>query len=294
MLNAHPRVECRNEGWVFNHRGNGLGTWIDEAKFRDWASYPEARGTWLKDVSVDSALTSMRRAMLLALYERAVVAEGWKTWENLAWAGEKTTMHLCTSAETVHGMFPDARFLHMLRDGRDVVVSDMFLLLKERSHHGLSARGVAHCEAVRAYYLRPDADPRGGPDLFCDDVLEYLAGEWALSVAGGARAAELYGPSFLQIRYERLRADTRAGVRAMLEWLGVESHDDMVEHLVNIGKFERHAGGRSPGQADPTSEWRKGVSGDWASYFTARDRAVFKSVAGSVLIETGYVEDRSW
>ncbi|MBY0262172.1 MAG: sulfotransferase, partial [Phycisphaerales bacterium] len=139
MLNAHQRIECRNEGWIFNDLACSLPDWLNEWAIRAWAKSREAKGTWLKDQSVDEAILAMRRAMLQALYHQAIVREGWKSYEDLRWVGDKTTLHFCASADTIHAYFPDARFLHMLRDGRDVVVSDMFLLLRDSDFDGLSS-----------------------------------------------------------------------------------------------------------------------------------------------------------
>lgn len=290
MLNAHPRLECRNEGWVFNDRGCSLPDWLNEPAIRAWGASREAQGTWLRGQSVDEAILVMRRAMLQALYRQAIIREGWKVYDDLRWVGDKTTLHLCTSADAIHAYFPDARFLHMLRDGRDVLVSDMFLLLRDGLFSSLSARGARHCERAAEHYLR-----RRGPavPLFDEEVMIRLVGDWARSVAGGQRARELFGPAFYQLRYESLVADPRL-IRPVLEWLGVESHDELVEHMVALGDFKRNADGREPGQEDRAAEWRKGIVGDWRTYFTPEDNAMFKSLAGALLVELGYERDLSW
>src|SRR5262245_3607144 len=72
MLNAHPQIECRNEGWMFNEFGASFTDWTDEAKVRAWAARREARGTWLRDMSVEDALRVMRRAMWTALVKEAI------------------------------------------------------------------------------------------------------------------------------------------------------------------------------------------------------------------------------
>ena len=56
MLNAHPQIECRNEGWMFNDFGASFPEWLDEGKVRAWAERREAKGTWLRDQTVEEAL----------------------------------------------------------------------------------------------------------------------------------------------------------------------------------------------------------------------------------------------
>ena len=39
---------------------------------------------------------------------------------------------------------------------------------------------------------------------------------------------------------------------------------------------------------------RKGVAGDWRNHFTPEAAHVFDSIAGELLVESGYEPDRSW
>lgn len=286
MLNAHPEIECRNEAWVFNDLGCSFGSWLDEKRVRAWMGRKEARGTWLRHMSADDAVAVMRRSMLMGLYREAVEREKWKEWSKLKWVGDKTTMHFCTHAAEIHGLFPDAKFLHMVRDGRDVVVSDCFLLMREREYRGLSAKAVAEVERARAYHFEKKglAAPLFGPAL-----LEWLIGQWVESIAGGQKARELYGAcGFFEVRYERLVEDPKR-IGEVLEWLEVAHDAQTVERLVGIGVFEKHSGGRKRGEEDVQAEWRKGVAGDWRNYFTEADTALFKSMAGELVVELGYV-----
>ena len=51
---------------------------------------------------------------------------------------------------------------------------------------------------------------------------------------------------------------------------------------------EKLSKGRSRGEEDPTSFFRKGVSGDWRSAFTERDEKTFEQEAGDLLVKLGY------
>jgi hypothetical protein len=58
--------------------------------------------------------------------------------------------------------------------------------------------------------------------------------------------------------------------------------------------------------ANPDAEWQaeksgdlarlipKGKQGSWQKLFTARDKAIFKDVAGQLLIDWGYEKDLEW
>jgi hypothetical protein len=56
---------------------------------------------------------------------------------------------------------------------------------------------------------------------------------------------------------------------------------------VESASFARLAG-RERGDEDPTSFFRKGVAGDWKTYFAERDERVFDEEAGELLATLGY------
>jgi hypothetical protein len=291
MLNAHPQIECRNEGWMFNDFGASFPDWLDEAKVRCWAERREARGTWLRHQSIDEVLRDMRRALWLAVTRRAIEREGWKDWSKLRFVGDKTTTHFCAQADEIRRIFPDARFLHMLRDGRDAVVSDAFLLFRELDTRDLPADARDEALASRQYRFFGTGKPL---PLFGPALLRHLASDWAVAASGGRRARELFGPNWREVRYERLVERPVDELRAVIEWLGTDADPAFLEHTVRANAFEKHSGGRAPGQEDPAAEWRKGVGGDWRNHFTNDDKALFKSIAGELLIELGYEKNTSW
>ncbi len=292
MLNAHPEIECRNEGWMFNDLGASFPEWLDEGRVREWAGRVEARGTWLRHQTIDEGLRAMRRAMWMALTREAIRQEGWKDWSKLRFIGDKTTTHFCVQSAEVHRIFPDARFLHMLRDGRDVVVSDVFLLFRELDRSRRLPEDVRR-EATRSREFHVFGKGRPAP-LLQPAVMRHLVENWVGCIAGARRARELFGSAFHEVRYESIVARPNDELAAIFRWLGVESDAALVEHMVSTNTFERLSGGRVRGEEDRAAEWRKGVSGDWRNHFTNDDKAMFKSLAGELLIELGYEKDMGW
>jgi hypothetical protein len=292
MLNSHPQLHMRNEGWMFNERGCSFPTWLDEPRFRAWAGSREARGTWLRDLSADEAARILRRAMLRALMEEATRRETWKQFDRLRWIGDKTTMFYTRQIDDLFGLFPDARFLSMIRDGRDAVVSNLFLLLRERNFHELPP----HCSAEAVAAADRLAAGQADGSLFGPALLRHLAQQWAESVHGARRAERLYAPvgGFCQVRYEDVVAAPEQELARVLTWLGVAAEPSLVRSIVADNVFERSAGGRRPGQEDPLAEWRKGIVGDWRNRFSSEDRRVFKAVAGTLLVELGYEAGFDW
>lgn len=163
---------------------------------------------------------------------------------------EKTPSHVFF-AERIAGALPEARFVEVLRDGRDVCVS-----LQYRSRTKSWA-------------------PRDRRDQI---------GSWVRAVEAGSRAREL--PALAHrwhvLRYERMKADPRREIRALLSFAGLRHGDRLVSAIAEQTGFERYA------VTGPDEHRRRGEVGDWRSHFDADDLALYRSLAGSVTEAAGY------
>ena len=83
-------------------------------------------------------------------------------------------------------------------------------------------------------------------------------------------------------------------MRRLLGFLGADSGEEAARKCVEAASFEQLSGGRSKGEEDSSSFYRKGVAGDWRNHFTEEDRRVFKEEAGELLIRLGYERDLDW
>jgi hypothetical protein len=109
-------------------------------------------------------------------------------------------------------IFPDARFIHLIRDGRDVAFSDhvapelpfwrkiYFATDAVRSWRGMH---LDHASYERHSHL-------------------FNATHWQESIRLGRAYGAMLGPSYHEVRYEHLCADPVAEGRALLAWLGRE------------------------------------------------------------------------
>jgi hypothetical protein len=128
---------------------------------------------------------------------------------------ERTPWHVY-SLDLIGAVYPDARVIHIVRDGRDVARSLM------------------------AQDWGPD-DPATAAD------------EWVASVTA-ARSASRALENYIEVRYEDLLADPRSEVTGLLAWLGLDNTDEVVEAaLVEAGvEFNVDPGSRRVG----TEKWR--------------------------------------
>jgi hypothetical protein len=165
-------------------------------------------------------------------------------------AGDKTPSHLL-HVDLLAASFPTARFLHIVRDGRDVVPSIL----------GMSF----------------------GPDRFAEGVLF-----WQRRVEQGrAAGARLGSGRYREIKYEHLVADPEPVLRdEVCPFLGLEWSDEMLRYheradeVIGGLRATRHVQGvRRP----PTTGVR-----DWRTALAPHDQQLFEALAGDLLDELGY------
>ena len=296
MLDAHPEIMCRGEGRFF-----GVG-WrrealkeagveelpsslyealLDSEYLRLWIQ----RSVWSRNEDPDEHLTNVMRMVSDYFLEGELLKTG-KTF-----VGDKSPLLTPGTIREIHEVYPEAKVIHIIRDGRDAAVSSM--------HHTWNFGNVPENSKIaqkRETYRR---DPRElletGEGIFAGDLLRKAAGEWASLVGGVVEdGPKLLGNNYREVRYEDLLERPGEEVQKLLEFLGAGSDEGAVKRCVGSASFERLSKGRDRGQEDAASFFRKGVAGEWKHVFTRKDRRIFKEEAGELLIRLGYEKDYDW
>jgi len=191
MLAMHPQIIVRNEGRFFRGDEASIERWLDWDRVEQWARTPAARDGWLRDIEEDELKPILIRGMVEAVLREAVKRTKWKDPARIRAVGDKTTVHLLDNIELVHACFPNAKLIHLVRDGRDVVVSDLFMRFASGSFAEFSPKGQAHARLACDYFAHhKHAHGKGEPiDLLCPETLEPLARTWARVVGQIGRAS---------------------------------------------------------------------------------------------------------
>lgn len=179
--------------------------------------------------------------------------------------------------EEIHRLFPEAKIIHLVRDGRDVLTSGTFdWLLKD-------AEGTERYE----FYFNPIPGMR--LERFFDaKVIKRWAADWCETID----LFENQDPD-ARITYEEMKEDMPAALTKVLEAIGVETSDEIAQQCTAATTFERMSG-RPPGQEEPTAKARKGIVGDWQNYFTLADGELFDALAGEQMQSMGYEPNSNW
>lgn len=266
------------EAWFFGG-ADAVDGWLNREPIAAWRRRSTVENSWMHNLDDEGVLRFMQRAMIEGVLRRPMNRK-----PAAKACGDKTPLGYVLEPEKLHRLFPEAVFIEMVRDGRDVAVSHAFMALRqgETILHDTPERGAA---AVGGYVRGEAGD--GGVPLMDDVGVRMYAEIWKRAVRGGERARALWGERFVRVKYEELLAEP-GRARAVLAALGVDDSEATVAACVAASRFEAVSGGRSAGTADAGSFYRKGVAGDWRGYLSAAQVQIYEGICGEELRLHGY------
>ena len=171
--------------------------------------------------------------------------------------GDKTPGYV-RSIPTLHDLWPSARFVHLIRDGRDVCLSALSWERKQRDF------------ALRFRSWRGDR-------------VATAAHWWSWHVSSGREAgADLGARLYFELRYEDLVAEPEAACRRLCAFLSVPYDERMLRF--HEGRTRQKAG------LSAKRAWLPVTTGlrDWHSQMETGDVELFEAAAGTLLEELGY------
>jgi hypothetical protein len=161
--------------------------------------------------------------------------------------------------------YPNGRFIHILRDGRDVVCS--------LRHH------------PRQKYIKGRL-----VDTQVTNSISMCSMRWLEDTSRGL--AFQNHPRYLEVRYEDLVSEPGAVVQGVCEFLGEEPTEKMLE--VESIVSDQHLEGRLMCNANAADPISRSSIGRWRRDLSLNERHEFVDVAGELLLALGYVSDHEW
>ncbi len=258
LLDSHPAIACKGESHIANHlsrllaagltRHNQILAHKNATIFRELSGFPLYSGGDLAYLTTVALLLAMAKDES----KPAPAAIGEKTPDNVR------------NLDMLHAIFPEARFIHLVRDGRDCAVSGWF-----------------HNQRCSPDWVRGNF-----PSL--SSYVALFAREWASDLAAAGAFADRHPETCLTLRYEDLVADTAGQLAHVLAFLGITADAAMLAACCEAGSFARLSGGRASGEEDQSSFFRIGQPGDWQRHLDAALDNEFRAAASPWLERFGY------
>lgn len=301
MLDAHPDILCRGEGRFFGkswrrdklkesrkqQQPTSLYNAIAGAEdLRYWIE----RSPWTRDDDPQAHIDSLTRMAVEYFLTQELLGTG------KSFAGDKSPLLGPEDVAEIHALHPEAKIIHIIRDGRDAVISaghHMWNFSEDRE--GVLKLQPEVRQRREAYHEDRQSLVDSGQGLFTKQQVRGLSREWAAHVGAAVeQGRSLPDDSYAEVLYEDLLQRPEQEVARLLEFLGARSDEEAVAHCVGSSSFDRLSEGRQRGEENPTSFYRKGVAGDWKNSFTKRDKNIFKKEAGDLLVRLGYEDGDGW
>lgn len=182
-------------------------------------------------------------AAIALLYEMYAAQHGKSRW------GDKTPIYV-KSLDLLADLFPSARFIHIIRDGRDVALS----------------------------YL----DVPWGPTSIWE-----VARKWKIEVAGGRTSGGRLGSNrYTEVRYENLVREPEAELRRLCEFVRLPFTPMMLDF--HLSASERIGHGEHDDFHRSETRAVNGPARDWATQMSDGNVLAFETISGALLKELGY------
>lgn len=179
-LDSHPEVLCRGAGLFFGKNRQALGGYrilhnvlLGCEGLREWHGQHAAQRTWTDARSFEEDAALMTRVVVDALMRRELTLSGKRI------LGDRTPDHL-TQIKEIHDLYPNARIVHAVRDGRDVMVSAAHNRWRaSRAPQTRMEFSDEEIEARDAYFEDRESFLAGGRSIFSGDWLRDMARRWS-------------------------------------------------------------------------------------------------------------------
>jgi len=301
MLDGHPEILCKGEGRFFaadwrraNFDPEGTQALASSLYYalrgseylRLWIE----RSVWAREGDAATHLDNLTRLAT----EHFLLGRLRETNKKLV--GDKSPLLNADFIEEVSRIYPEAKVIHIIRDGRDQAVSMLHHVWNRSTDQGgVQTLKPGEFERRDIYRKDPEKLLQTGEGMFTEERLRGAARSWNARVGKTAQdGPALFGPNYTEVRYEDLLERPDQEVGRLAGFLGADTSEKAVQQAVGSASFEKLSKGRERGQEDTSSFYRKGVAGDWNNYFTERDKEIYKEEAGELLIRLGYERDLDW
>lgn len=251
MIDSHEQLVVPNESLIFKMFSSFIDCYGDLSLLENQAVLlrdilaTRVIGYWQPKPVFESVLNLIKRPSFGGVIEALICSRALEK-DLKAW-GEKSPGHVFYWNE-IKREFPEAKVIHIVRDGRDVASSIINARMGPKTYY-------AAAQMWRDYLAR------------IETIKQDCAEE-----------------QFIEVRYESLLADPKGNLQKICDLLGVTYSDSMLNFFEKDTNYRTDKTNlenlRKPLMADNQEKWRKNLS--------AEDLQEFETVAGDFLSRFGY------
>jgi hypothetical protein len=248
MLDRHPTLAIPYESFFVPQLAHRHGRRPDLDEFLDDVGRLRTLYDW--GIAPDDVRPRLHEGMTTreaigAIFETYAERQGKPRW------GDKTPLYM-QQLPLIERLFPDAVWIHLIRDGRDAALS--FLELPE------------------GFAGKTWAQPR---------TVAQFAARWRTEILAARRLGRKAGGRYLELRYEEFVAEPERELRRVCEHASLSWEPGMLDHtrVSDTANMPEHRNLAQP----PTPGLR-----DWRTQMEPGGALAFEHVAGDVLRNAGY------
>jgi hypothetical protein len=272
LIRLHPEVHCDGHA----HLTRDLAGILATPDFEAWLESKNNHWTQGQNLLVP---------LIRLLGEYIMEREAFRLGKNIV-GDESPHPNPGVEIRKLHAIFPDARLLHVVRDGRDAVlwrrVRQFVYLPHELTKADLAIR--ERCRQDASLYINRQRS------IFNPSWLETSASEWATHVhSTDSLASSFFQDRYIVMQFEQLLIRPVESMRTVWNFLGAAVSENGLKDRV-LEEMDR----------DPDAQWREeeepelirnllpGLKGGWRSMYTDEDRRLFERIAGEELTAWSY------
>jgi hypothetical protein len=282
LVRLHPEVHGNYQAHFFT-RQPLLKSLVNTPEAEEWLTRKSNRWNQSRDLS-----PLVLRSAADFIMERDAAREGKMI------VGDKSpssTIH-GQAVRDMHAVYPDGKLVYIVRDGRDVLVSERFRNFVEESKF-LSAEDKRIIADIRKDQTQ---FTNGSRSIFTETFIRRVAEGWVKNLQETENEGRrLFNDGYFGMRYEDLLSVSFDEMSKLWNFLGVKTVDPSLGEKI-----------KAEMSSNPDEEWQakrnegiasflpKGQAGNWSRLFTGKDKSIFKEVAGEMLVKWGYEKDLDW
>lgn len=281
LIGLHPEIHCNYQAHFFT-RPPALKALVDNPDIARWLCRPNNR--WNRGRSLSPLVLRAAADMIM---ERDAARAG----KHIVGDKSPTTILHSQAVRDMHDIYPDAKLIYIIRDGRDVLISERVRNFVEDSKFLLPEDR----KIVSDLQTTPAAFMTGNRSIFTEKFIRRVARNWAADLTEiNTEAQRLYGPAYLSLKFEDLLTDPVSIIQKIWAFLGGQNEPQLQQAIMNEIGQNQDEEWQAHRNESLSAFLPKGQTGNWRDRFTRRDKQIFKEVAGDALIQWGYETNHNW